>query len=182
MVRKLNFIWAIALVCMGSFAQAQMWQSQSMEVQMHSYTPMEDIQGSNKRGHALMNNKQEIAILLTNTLFEFQNKLMEEHFNEKYMESEKYPNSAFRGKINETIDFTKDGDHNVTVTGKLNIHGVDAMRTIPGTISIKNGLITMKSTFKVKCVDHKIEIPTLVVAKVAEEIDVTVNMVMVPKK
>lgn len=180
--KKIAFAAILFLTGFAMRAQAQMYQSQSMEVRIHSYTPMEDIEGTNKRGHALMNAKGEVAILLTNTLFEFQNKLMEEHFNEKYMESDKYPSSGFRGKINEAIDFSKEGTYNVTVTGKLNIHGVDQERTIPGTLTIKGGVITFNAKFQVKCIDHKITIPTLVAMKVAEVIDVTVNVSLVPKK
>jgi polyisoprenoid-binding protein YceI len=98
------------------------------------------------------------------------------------MESEKYPYSTFSGKINEEIDLTKDGEYAVTVTGKLNIHGVEQERTINGKIIVKNGEITLLSDFKVAVKDHKIEIPTVVVAKIAEVIDVKVNAVLLPKK
>jgi polyisoprenoid-binding protein YceI len=119
---------------------------------------------------------------MTNTQFEFENKLMQEHFNEKYIESEKYPQSSFKGKINETIDYTKDGEHNVTVTGKLNIHGVEQDRTISGKVIIKNGTIQLISEFKVRNVDHNIQIPKLVVAKIAEAIEVKVDCILMPKK
>jgi polyisoprenoid-binding protein YceI len=107
---------------------------------------------------------------------------MQEHFNEKYIESEKYPQSSFKGKINETIDYTKDGEHNVTVTGKLNIHGVEQDRTISGKVIIKNGTIQLISEFKVRNVDHNIQIPKLVVAKIAEAIEVKVDCILMPKK
>ncbi|MES2779940.1 MAG: YceI family protein, partial [Bacteroidota bacterium] len=103
-------------------------------------------------------------------------------FNEKYIESEKYPKSTFKGKINEDVDLTKDGEYKVTVTGKLNIHGVELERTIPGILVVKDGVITISSKFKVKEVDHKIEIPTLVVAKIAEEIDVVIDTKLMARK
>jgi polyisoprenoid-binding protein YceI len=107
---------------------------------------------------------------------------MEEHFNEKYMESEKYPNSIFSGKINETIDYTKDGSYDVTVTGKLNIHGVEQLRTFKGKVMVKDQSIQLISDFKVKLADHNIDIPKLVVAKIAEVIDVHVDTTLIPKK
>ncbi len=127
--------------------------------------------------------KLEFGFIVTNTSFDFPNKLMQEHFNEKYIESEKYPMSTFSGKVNETnIDLTKDGAYNVTVTGKLNIHGVIMDRIIPGIITVKNGEINIKTTFKVTVKDHKIEIPSVVGAKIAEQIDVIVDVNLQPKK
>ena len=107
---------------------------------------------------------------------------MQEHFNEKYMESDKNPKSTFKGKINEKIDFTKDGEYNVTVTGKLNIHGVEQDRTISGKVIVKEGKIQLLTSFKVKNADHKVEIPKIVSAKIAEELDVKVDALLLPKK
>ncbi|MDZ4669031.1 MAG: YceI family protein, partial [bacterium] len=104
------------------------------------------------------------------------------HFNEKYIESEKFPSSTFSGKMNETIDLTKDGEYTVTVVGKLKIHGVEQERTIQGTVKVVNGSLQFYSTFKVKNADHKIEIPTVVMAKISEEIDVKVDAKLTPKK
>jgi polyisoprenoid-binding protein YceI len=106
---------------------------------------------------------------------------MQEHFNEKYMESEKFPLSQFRGTIQEKIDLKVAGTYQVTVKGKLTIHGVEQERTITGTITVKDGKITVQSKFKIKVADHKIEIPSLVATKIAEELDVEVNAVLLPK-
>jgi polyisoprenoid-binding protein YceI len=94
------------------------------------------------------------------------------------MESEKYPFSTFKGKMNEKIDLTKDGEHKVTCTGKLEMHGVTQEVTIPGVLKIKNGEITLTSNFKVKLADYKIKVPSLYVKNIAEEIDVDVTAVL----
>ena len=107
--------------------------------------------------------------------FQFAKSLMQEHFNENYMESEKYPNGTFKGEIVEAVDLLKNGTHNVNVKGKLTIHGVEQERTIPATIDIKGKEMTINSKFKVKLVDHKIEIPQVVISNIAEVIDVTVK-------
>ncbi|HTF05698.1 MAG TPA: YceI family protein, partial [Bacteroidia bacterium] len=126
----------------------------------------------------------------------FSNALMEEHFNENYMETSKpgpkdakgnvtYPNrmATFNGKVNETIDYTKDGTHNVTMTGDLTIHNVKKPRTLNATLVIKDGVITMDCKFNVLLVDHEITVPTAVGQKIAESIEVTVHSVMTaPKK
>ena len=100
---------------------------------------------------------------------------MEEHFNEKYMESYKYPNATFLGKINEKGEAAKQGIHNVTVTGKLTMHGVEKEITVPGNI------ITAEDTIKVRCLfdiglkDYKVKVPKLVFQSIAETVTVKVN-------
>ena len=158
-----------------SFAQ-KTYKSNNAVVTFFSHTPVEDIEAKTDKASSVINSaNNQIAFLIMNTSFKFSNSLMEEHFNEKYMESEKYPKSTFSGKINETIDWNKDGENKVTVTGKLTIHGVALDRTIPATITIKGGKVSAKSEFMVKTADHKIEIPKLVWEKIAEEIKINVQ-------
>lgn len=164
-------------------SKSQIFSTKSGIIAFYSYTPVEDIKAENKEVVAIFRPQtKDLVFSVENARFEFKNKLMQEHFNEKYMESEKYPKSTFKGQVIEDIDYTKDGTHAVTVTGTLNIHGVEKQRTISGTIIIKGGTIQFKSNFKVKVADHKITIPTIVAAKIAEEIEVTVDAVLSPKK
>ncbi|OYU94918.1 MAG: hypothetical protein CFE21_14665 [Bacteroidetes bacterium B1(2017)] len=168
---------------MALVSNAQMFSTSTGKVSFFSKTPMENIDAESNTVLAVLKaDTKEMAIIITNTSFKFQNGLMEEHFNEKYVESEKFPKSIFKGKINENIDLTKDGEYTVTVTGKLTIHGVEVDRTIPGKIIVKGGTIQLKSNFSVKNADHKIEIPTIVTSKIAEAIDVTVDLILTPKK
>ena len=90
--------------------------------------------------------------------------------------------SIFSGKINEIIDYTKDGSYDVTVTGKLNIHGVEQLRTFNGKVVVKEQTIQLICDFKVKVADHKIDIPKLIMAKIAEVIDVHVDTNLIPRK
>lgn len=171
------------LILTTQLTQAQLVSTLAGSASFFSSTPVEDINAQSKKMLGVMNIKtNELAFSITNTTFEFPNKLMQEHFNEKYMESEKYPASTFKGKINESIDFAKDGEYAVTVTGKLNIHGVEQDRTIPGKVVVKDGKIKVSSEFKVKVADHKITIPKLVIENIAEEILVSVGATMEPKK
>jgi hypothetical protein len=100
---------------------------------------------------------------------------MEDHFNESYMESDKYPTAKFKGVLLDSVNFSKDGVYPVRASGILNMHGVDKQREIKGIITIKNGLVKLNTEFMVPCVDHKIEIPKIVFAKVSEVIRVTVE-------
>lgn len=179
-----KYILSLSLCVILFFgAKAQLYSTLAGNVSFFSVTPVENIEGRSQKALAVMSTeKREMAFSIPNTSFQFRNKLMEEHFNEKYMESEKYPNSTFKGKINESVDLTKDGDYPVTVTGKLNVHGVEKERTIGGNIIVKEGKLNLKSEFKVLLKDHNIEIPNLVMAKIAEEISVTVDAVLLQKK
>jgi hypothetical protein len=181
-MKKLIALFAIS-ASLISVSNAQLCSSQQCKISFFSSTPVEDISAVSPKALGVLNIKtREVAFSVSNPSFEFPNKMMQEHFNEKYMESEKYPSSTFKGKINEDIDLTKEGDHKITVTGKLNVHGVEKERTIPGTVSIKDGLVAIKTDFMVMVKDHNIEIPKLVVANIAEEVKVMIDAKLAPKK
>ena len=142
-----------------------------------SEAPVENISAVNKNAKALINAKNnEVAFVVTNVGFKFEKLLMEEHFNENYMESHKYKVSVFKGKIINEIDFTKDGTYEVTAKGTLDIHGVTVEREIKGTLTIINGNITLTSEFDVALKDHKIKIPKVVIKNIAEVIKVSINI------
>jgi polyisoprenoid-binding protein YceI len=162
---------------------SQKFFTQKGMITFFSATSMENIEAKNKGVNSLLDiSTGEIAFALVQKSFEFPDKLMQEHFNDKYMESDKYPKSTFEGKITNisSVDFKKDGVYNVTVAGKLSMHGVTKDVSVPGTITIKDGKISANCKFQVKLVDYKIEVPKLVTQKIAESIDVTVEMTYEP--
>jgi hypothetical protein len=178
----------LIIATLSSFALSNLWaqtlyKAANAQVGFYSKTPLENIDGKSETATTLINlETKDIAFVIQNVSFQFPNKLMQEHFNEKYMESEKYPLSQFRGNVQEKIDLKVVGVYQVNVKGKLTIHGVVQERTINGTITVKEGSIQLESNFKVKVADHKIEIPSLVTAKIAEELDVTVSANLLQKK
>jgi hypothetical protein len=173
--------------------QAQIYQAKSKSVKFYSHTSLEDISAVDTTAVILLNAAtNDVKVLINIKGFDFTNELMEEHFNENYMETDKegakdakgnvtYPNrkATFFGKINEKIDYTKDGTHNVTITGKLTIHNVAQERTVNATIAIKGGVITVDSKFLVALKDHQIEVPSAVGTKIAQNVEVTVRAIMV---
>lgn len=171
-------ILAIALL-MGTSAYgafAQKYFTNKGVTTFYSSTPVEDIKATNKQTSALINtDENSLVCIMENTKFVFPKALMQEHFNENYMESDKYPKSSFTGKYNKKIDPAVDGKYSVTVTGKLSIHGTLKEVSIPATIEVKNGQIIGHSVFKVKTKDYNIKVPTVVVSKIAEEIQVTID-------
>ena len=137
---------------------------------------LEDITATTNSVSSALNIKtNEIAFKVAIKSFEFRKRLMQEHFNENYMESDKYPHATFAGKINEEVDWGKDGTYEVTAAGNLDIHGVRKFYTTKATIEVKNGTVTAQTKFNVKLEDHNIKIPRVVVRNIAEVVEVTVS-------
>jgi polyisoprenoid-binding protein YceI len=111
----------------------------------------------------------------------FNSELQREHFNEKYMESDRYPSANFSGKIIEQVSFDQDGTYEVRAKGDLEIHGVKQNRIIKSTIVVKNGVLAIESHFKVPLSDHNITIPSIVSQKIATEIAVDFIASMKPQ-
>ena len=106
--------------------------------------------------------------------------MMQEHFNENYLESDKYPEATFLGKITniKDINFTKEGTYPAIVDGKLTIHGQTQLVKQNGTIEIKNGAVTAKAKFNILLADYNISVPSTLVNKIAKSIEVTVEVMM----
>src|SRR6478736_3366200 len=173
-------IYLMMLLLCSSFyplTQSGQFKTDKGEISFFSETPVENIDAKSSKMYSVIDpSTRKLACIVSISTFEFDNSLMKEHFNEKYLESEKYPKASFSGVINESIDFAKAGVYKVSVTGKLKIHGVEQDRTINGIITIENDKkLSLQSEFHVKLVDHKIEVPTLVFEKIAEVIKVKVS-------
>jgi polyisoprenoid-binding protein YceI len=146
------------------------------EVSFFSDAPLEDIGGLNKETQGIIDfDAKNFIFKIPVKSFLFDSKLMEDHFNENYMESEKFPTSVFKGMIEGDYNLKKDGEYPVKAVGDLTIHGVTQKRSIPSVITVKGGVPSIKSKFNVKLVDHKIEIPTLVFEKLAETVEVKID-------
>lgn len=175
----IKFLLISVLVSSKSFGQ--MYATQTGETSFFSETPMENISAINKTVGAIINTStNEVAVSMKMSGFEFPNKLMQEHFNENYMESEKYPVGTFKGKIMEPIDYTKNGTYDVTAKGQFTIHGVSVPREMKGKLTVENQKISLVSNFDVKLTDHKIDIPKIVFAKIAEVISVKTKYNFMP--
>lgn len=162
---------------------AQIFMAKTCEVSFFSASPLENIEAINKAAKPLINTAtNDVQIKIVNTAFIFEKPLMQEHFNENYMESDKYPNTIFKGKINEKIDWTKDGENKVTVTGKMSMHGVDKDITFDGVVTIKGGEITIAAKFKVHIADYGVKVPSLYIQNIAEDVDVKLHAVLAPFK
>lgn len=168
------FIVLLSLTCGLEQMNAQViYTTDSSRVSFFSATPVEDITAVNGASTSLLNlSNNDIAFRVPITGFQFEKPLMQEHFNENYLESSKYPTASFKGKLSVTLDLKKDTVYKVTATGIMNIHGVDRPETYKGTIVCKNGMATLTCDFKVALADYKIKVPKVVFANIAEIIEV----------
>lgn len=174
--RTIKLLCAAALVCSVSKTNGQSYTGSKLKVGIYSSTPLEDIRAVSEKGVAAVVVKtRAVVVQVPVKTLEFDRKLMQEHFNENYMESDKYPYTKFKGIIDPSVDLGKDGEYTLNVSGILSVHGVDQQRSIPCKISIKEGVLTVDTQFKVACADHNITIPRLVFAKIAETITIKVS-------
>jgi polyisoprenoid-binding protein YceI len=177
LVTGLFFIGALT----GVKAQIYKNKADGGIISFFSKAPLEDIEATNKKvTMVLKTTTGEVQFGATMLNFKFPKPLMEEHFNENYVESDKFPICTYKGKINETIDYTKDGEHKVTVKGTMDLHGVAKEVEIPGTLTVKGGLILLNAKFKIKVADYKVKVPSMYVQNIAEEVEVTVNGTLEP--
>lgn len=174
-----KFFLALSLFCCtGYILTAQKLYTKNGHISFFSRTSMENIQADNNQVMSVLNTQSgELQFSVIIKSFHFEKALMEEHFNENYMESDKYPKSTFKGTITgiSKVNFTTDGSYPVTVSGELSMHGVTNKVNTKGTISIKGGKITGSSIFTVALSDYKITVPKLVEANIAQTIEIKVD-------
>src|ERR1700743_748286 len=136
----MKIISIILLAWMSTFTQAGqgLYVCKNAQISLYSEAPIENIEAKSQKGTSVYNaSTGDLAFSLPINSFVFAKSLMQEHFNENYMESDKYPQASFKGKITEHVDVSKDGSYSVTAAGVLNVHGVNQDRTIKGTIAVK---------------------------------------------
>ena len=178
-----QFTITILLLTVINFSFAQIFIAKTCEVSFFSHSPIEDISAINKASKPIINTAtNDVAVKIVMLAFKFEKPLMEEHFNENYVESDKFPNATFKGKINEKVDYTKDGETKVTITGKFKIHDVEKEKTIDGTITKKGDELFIFSKFMLHVADYNIKVPSLYVTNIAEDIEVKLNANLEPFK
>ncbi len=157
---------------------AQVYKTNTATISFESKTPVENIEATSKQAKAGVDSKTgAVQFSVAVNSFQFDKSLMQKHFQENYMETSKYANSSFSGKITNlsAVKWTTDGTYNVSVAGSLTIHGVKKSVTVPGKVVIKDGKPTLQATFKVKPQDYKIKIPGAVKNKIAKEVSITID-------
>jgi polyisoprenoid-binding protein YceI len=169
-----QIILLVFLLSQAADVQGQSLRSVSGYVRFFSDALIEDITAENKQARAIFDlGSGEAVFLIPITGFEFRKALMKEHFNENYMESEKYPEANFKGKIIGYNPSTSNAK--ATAEGSMTIHGVSRQVKIPGLITSQGETLTLEAVFPVLLKDYQVEIPTLMFQNIAEEVEVTVR-------
>ncbi len=180
MLKKL-FILILLGTSVGVFAQGK-FIAKNAYISFYSSTPLEDILGESNEAVTILNAETgDIAFQALMTTFHFKRALMEEHFNENYMESTKFPKSKFNGKIDGyNKDMLTSPVSDIKVTGIFLVHGVEKTITVPARIGLENGKLVASAKFKVTPEDYGITIPSLVRDKIGKEMEVTVKSGYLP--
>jgi hypothetical protein len=171
-------ILLVVMLALVQLTQAQKFVSKNAHVWFYSHTPVEDIEAHNHQVVSILDHATgDLAFNLLVKAFTFKIALMQEHFNENYMESDKYPKSTFKGKITniDKISFKKDGVYQAEVSGELTIHNVTRPVTAQGTLEVKGGSVIARAEFIVAPKDYNIAIPSVVENKIAREIEISLD-------
>jgi hypothetical protein len=178
------YLFSVFLLLAVTFlpATAQRYTVADGLISFYSSAPMEDIRAENRKVASLLNVATgEVAFSVPINQFQFRKKLMQEHFNEKYMESDKYPRATFSGRISG-FNPSAAGMQQVQANGMLTIHGVTRPLQVTGSMERREDRLFVNSTFKVKLADYAIKIPQLLWQNIAEEVEVTVELWYKPEK
>ena len=180
---KKSFMLALGLVAtLGVFAQDRFF-TKTGKVSFYSKASLEDIEAHNRSVTCVLDAKSgNVQFSVPVKGFEFEKALMQEHFNENYMESTKHPKAEFKGQIvnNGDVNYTKDGTYNVKVKGKLTIHGQTNVVETDGKVTVKGGKVQAESDFNVSLADYKIKNDKL--NNISNTIKVSINCTLEPLK
>jgi hypothetical protein len=176
---KILFFLLILIQVNDLFGQKK-YAVQTGNISFFSDGIIEDIKAGNNKVTSIMDIvKAEMAFLVRIKDFQFEKKLMQVHFNEKFLESEKYPKATFLGSL-KGFNASKTGSQPVTAIGKLYIHGIYRDVTVPGTMEIKGNLISLKTKFIVKLADYNITVPQILFKNIAETVEVKLDITYTP--
>ena len=176
---KKIFLIIVAIILANQVFSQGKYLTKNGKIEFEASVPaFEEIKAENNSVSAIIDTQtNDIAVLALMKAFRFKVALMEEHFNENYVESDQYPKATFTGKLSD-FDFSKlsDTPQNVKINGVLNLHNNNKEISSAGLISLKNGIIILTTNFRVKPEDFDIKIPTIVKEKIAKEIIINVQL------
>lgn len=188
-MKKNIFIFALAMIFAPQvqlMAQSK-WETRAGKVTFKSKTPIEEFSSTNHQAASILKvegDKKTLAFQIIMRSFKFEKALMEEHFNEKYVHSEKYPSARFLGEVEKDVNFYKPGIYKgIKIKGNLTLHGITKPVTVVADIEVKeNKEIKGISNFSIIPEDYNIMVPKLVSEKISKDISVTVDVYYKPSK
>lgn len=174
-MKKTSLILLLLVSTISLFSQKYI--TKNGLITFFSETPVETIEAHNRQVNCALDIETgDFVFKVLMKSFEFEKALMQEHFNENYVESDKFPNASFKGKISnyDQVDFLSGSLADVIVEGELTIHGVTKKAGTKGTFQFINEKLEGKASFMIMPGDYDIKIPSTVINNIAEEVDVTV--------
>lgn len=178
-MKKILLSGAFIGLAFSAFSQKMM--TKEAYIRFFGSTPLENIEAATNQGSSVIDVATgDVVIQALLNSFNFEKALMQEHFNENYVESAKYPKVVFKGKIPADIDLKTPGTYKTNVTGTMSLHGVDRQISVPCVIVVEKEQIKVTANFAMVPEDYKIEIPGAVRNKIAEKMDVTMKAVFKP--
>lgn len=162
---------------------AQKYITKNGNITFYSDGPLEKIEAINNQVNSALNAETgDFVFKILMKSFVFEKALMQEHFNENYVESDRFPNSIFKGKVSNinSIKFNKPGKYDAHIEGDLTIHGVTKHIKEKGSFEVSKNDILGTSKFFIALDDYDIRIPGAVTGKIAEEIEITINVKLKP--
>ncbi|HNS12212.1 MAG TPA: YceI family protein [Bacteroidia bacterium] len=186
-MKKIFFLIVLVTVTTVSIGQTRVF-TKNGKVSFDATSPSspEQITANNDKATSVIDlgsGAIQFAVLMKAFLFE--KALMQEHFNENYVESDKFPKSDFKGQITnmKDVNLEKDGVYNVNVKGKLTLHGITKEIETTGTLTVKDKtVVSGKSEFVVQLSDFDIEVPGIVKDKLNKEARISVDLNYEPLK
>lgn len=178
MLCRPRYIYALAMLLLAaSTAPSAVYRVKSGSISFRSDAPLELIQAASNELEGIMDiSRKQFAFRIRISSFRgFNGVLQREHFNENYMESDRYPYAGFEGKVIEDIDYSQPGSYSIRARGNLSVHGVVQERILRVDLVVKDKTISARSAFTVLLADHQITIPKVVHEKLASEIKVEVK-------
>lgn len=181
-MKKTILLLSLLLLVQSLLAQ-KFYLSNSSKIKFFSEATLENISAINQKATAIIDfEKQEFAVKIPMRNFIFPVKLMQEHFNENYVESGQFPYATFKGFFNKKVDLSQSTNASLSVSGTMTIHGVSKMEIIQGriTVDVPYKSVILESDFKIKLEDYNIKVPTVVFYKIAEKISVNAQFILSP--
>lgn len=176
---KMRIIYSmVVLLLLANFtSEAQKYLERSGRASFFSEAPVENIKAVNDQVLAILNSENgEVAVSMLMKGFQFKKALMQEHFNDSYVESDKFPKANFKGKIKNFSPELLKSNGKLIVNGEITIHGVTKSLTTEVTLERIDSELDINGRFPVTLADFDIDIPKVVVNNIAEVIEITFDL------
>lgn len=178
MKKNLTLVILVGFLFSSSINSQEKFYTKAGKISFFSATSMENISAVNKTVVCLLNTQTgelQFAVLMKG--FEFKKALMQEDFNRDYIESSKFPKSEFKGQItnNAAVNYAANGKYNAEVKGKLSLHGITKDISANGTVTVKDGKVSLNSVFSILIADYNISIPKIYIDNISKSIKITVD-------